>query len=238
MFSRRHPDNQLEPTSPGTGAQAIEAGVFLFLIIPSMILSFFAVRTGSLGFMITALATIARDASLVCLVLFFLWKNGEPVERLGWSFHRMGKESILGFVLYPPFFLATAGVASGLQSIGLSGPPKNLPAFLSVSGSGEILLALGLVAVVALAEETVFRGYLLLRFQALISNRPLAVLLSAGVFMLGHGYEGAAGVLTVGLMGVVFAVVYLWRGSIVAPVVMHFLQDLTMIVILPILSAG
>lgn len=32
-------------------------------------------------------------------------------------------------------------------------------------------------------------------------------------FALGHGYEGSAGVVTVGVMGMVFALVYLWRGS-------------------------
>jgi membrane protease YdiL (CAAX protease family) len=41
----------------------------------------------------------------------------------------------------------------------------------------------------------------------------------------------------VGVMGVVFAVVYLWRGSLVAPMVMHFLQDFLAIVVLPLLVA-
>jgi membrane protease YdiL (CAAX protease family) len=65
-----------------------------------------------------------------------------------------------------------------------------------------------------------------------------AVLLSAVIFSLGHGYEGSAGVITVGAMGIALAVVYAWRRSLIAPIVMHFLQDLLAIVILPLLSRG
>jgi membrane protease YdiL (CAAX protease family) len=90
--------------------------------------------------------------------------------------------------------------------------------------------------VVALAEETIFRGYLILRFKAITTNTASAVLASAVIFSLGHGYEGSAGVITVGVMGLVFAFVYLWRKSLVAPVVMHFLQDFIGIVLLPLLG--
>jgi uncharacterized protein len=40
---------------------------------------------------------------------------------------------------------------------------------------------------------------------------------------------------TVGAMGAVFALVYVWRGSLLAPIVMHFLQDFLGIVLVPLL---
>ncbi len=57
------------------------------------------------------------------------------------------------------------------------------------------------------------------------------MLLSAFIYSLGHGYEGSSGVVTVGALGLVFALVYLWRGSLMAPIIMHFLQDFISIVI-------
>ncbi len=48
---------------------------------------------------------------------------------------------------------------------------------------------------------------------------------------MGHGYEGSLGVVTVGIMGLIFNVIYLWRKSLVAPMVMHFLQDFISIVL-------
>ena len=56
------------------------------------------------------------------------------------------------------------------------------------------------------------------------------------IFSLGHGYEGASGMVTVGVLGFVFAVVYLWRESLVAPITMHFLQDFMGVVLVPLLS--
>jgi membrane protease YdiL (CAAX protease family) len=60
-------------------------------------------------------------------------------------------------------------------------------------------------------------------------------LFSAVIFSLGHGYEGTAGVVTVGVMGLAFALAYLWRKSLVMPITMHFLQDFLSIVLLPLL---
>jgi membrane protease YdiL (CAAX protease family) len=100
----------------------------------------------------------------------------------------------------------------------------------------QLLLSFVLVIIVALAEETIFRGYLILRFKAITSSPVAAALLSAVIFSLGHGYEGSAGVITVGIMGFVFAIIYMWRQSLVAPIVMHFLQDFIGVVLVPLLS--
>ncbi len=213
--------------------QAVEVAVFLFLIVPSMVLSLFVVRRGNLSFVLTAVATIFRDLGLVSLILFFLWRNGENVERIGWSFRRTGREAALGAALFIPFVTGAALLERGLLRLGLSRPATPTPSFLAASGGAEFLLAAVLVAVVAVTEETIFRGYLLLRFQTLLRSPALAVLLSSVIFSLGHGYEGSAGLVTVGVMGAVFAVIYLWRRSLVAPIVMHFLQDFLSIVLLP-----
>lgn len=72
----------------------------------------------------------------------------------------------------------------------------------------------------------------MLRFASITGSPLTAVLISTVFFALGHGYEGTAGVATVGVMGLIFAFIYLWRGSLVAPMVMHFCQDFLGIVVL------
>jgi membrane protease YdiL (CAAX protease family) len=216
----------------------VEVSVFLFLIVPSMILSFFAVKQGILSFGFVAIATILRDLGLVSLILFFVWRNGESVNFIGWTFKNARREFGLGIGLYIPFFLATGLFERALRMVGFSVPSTPLPSFTSPTGMGDFLLGLVLVAVVALAEETIFRGYLILRLKAITARPAMAVLLSAALFSLGHGYEGSAGVITVGVMGLVLAFVYIWRQSLVAPIVMHFLQDFISIVLLPLLGKG
>jgi len=211
--------------------QLIEVLVFLFLIVPSMALSFFLVRPGGLSFSFVAVSTIVRDLALVSLVLYFLWRNGETRESLGWVFKKRQADLILGVALFLPFLVGASFLDRTLQGLGFSAPATPLPAFLHAEGPAEVLLATVLVAVVAWGEETIFRGYLMLRFQGLNFTPLGRALLSAAIFALGHGYEGSAGVLTVGAMGFAFALMYLWRGSLVAPMAMHFLLDFSSIVL-------
>ena len=186
--------------------------------------------------MLVAFATITRDLALVALILYFLWRNREPLRWIGWSLQFAWTEILLGLGLFIPFFVGAGLLENALPALGFSSPSTPLPSYLVAKGLAEIVLATILVAVVAVAEETIFRGYLLLRFQAIIKSSTAAVLLSTVIFSLGHGYEGSAGVITVGAMGIVFALVYLWRGGLVAPIVMHFLQDLSGIILLPLLG--
>jgi membrane protease YdiL (CAAX protease family) len=216
--------------------ELVEVSVFLFLIVPSMVLSFFVIKQGSLSFVLVAFATILRDLALVSLILFFVWRNGESIDRLGLTFKNVWKEIGLGIGLYIPLFFSAGLFESALRVMGLSVPSTPLPSFMAARGMIEILVAIVLVAVVALAEETIFRGYLILRLKTITVSPAVAVLLSAAIFSLGHGYEGSAGVVTVGVMGLIFAFVYMWRQSLVAPIVMHFLQDFIGIVLLPLLK--
>jgi membrane protease YdiL (CAAX protease family) len=216
--------------------ELLEVSVFLLLILPSMLLSFFVFKQGTLGFAITAVATIFRDLGLVSLVLFFLWRNGEGVIRVGWTFHRCGKEIALGIGLFIPLYVSASFLEEILQKAGFSIPSTPLPSFLTTKSVGELVLAIILVTIIAVVEETIFRGYLILRFKTLVDSPLLLALISAAIFSLGHGYEGTAGVITVGYMGFIFALIYLWRQSLVAPIVMHFLQDFIGIVLAPLLG--
>jgi membrane protease YdiL (CAAX protease family) len=220
----------------GLKEQVIEVAIFNFLIIPSMVFSFFAVKVGNISFIIVAIATIMRDLALVSLILFFLWRNGESVHKIGWTFKDMRKEAAIGIVLFVPTFFAASLLESFLHGAGLSEPANPMPSLASETDIGEFLLAFLMVVVVAVAEETIFRGYLLLRFRAFMRGIFAPALLSAMIFSLGHGYEGSAGAVTVGFIGAVFALIYIWRKSITAPVVMHFLQDFVGIVLIPLLK--
>jgi uncharacterized protein len=217
--------------------QFVEVIVFLFLIVPSLVLSFFVVQQGAVSFSFLAVATIVRDLSLLSLIFYFVWRNREGLHSLGWTFGQGWREIFLGIVLFLPVFYTASLLDDALRHIGFSAPTKAMSALEHVKGTEEIILAFIMVCVVAVAEETIFRGYLLLRFQKGLQITPfLAALLSSVIFSLGHGYEGTSGVVTVGYIGLCFALVYQWRGSLVAPVIMHFLQDFAGIVLAPLLG--
>jgi membrane protease YdiL (CAAX protease family) len=236
VSGRKYHQGSEDGFPPASREQLLELSIFLLLIVPSMVLSFFAVRQGGLSFPLTAWATILRDLGLVALIFYFLRRNGEPVASIGWTARKSWREIGLGLALFFPFTLGAGLLERGLLAAGFSVPSTPLPASLTAKGIPELLLAAFLVLVVAVSEEIIFRGYLILRLRGVTASNFGSVLLSAFIFSLGHGYEGSAGVVTVGFMGLFFAVVYLWRGSLVAPVVIHFLQDFTGIVLAPLLG--
>jgi membrane protease YdiL (CAAX protease family) len=215
---------------PERKVQLIEVLVFLFLIVPSMVTSLFLVDHTRLRFMTVAITSIMSDLALVSLVLYFVWRNDEPVRRIGWTIKNLWLDIGWGLLLYIPVVYCTNLLERILQKAGFSAPTK-LPSFLVATGSAKIFLACILVIVVAVVEETIFRGYLILRFKAVTGRTVIAVLLSSAIFALGHGYEGAAGMISIFFLGIIFAVVYLWRKSLVAAMVMHFLIDFSSIIL-------
>lgn len=210
--------------------------VFLFLIVPSMGISFFLVHRGEMGFVLVAIATIFRDLALVGLVAFFLWRNSEQAGRIGWRFENHWRDALLGAVLFSPVSSAIGLLERSLYRIGLSQPSTPLPSFLSAHGLPEVVLATVLVTVVAISEETIFRGYLILGLSAVTHSTVAAVLVSSSsvIFALGHGYEGSASAVSVGVMALSLQS-SISRRRLLGPMVMHFLQDFIGIALTPLL---
>lgn len=227
-------DVATEEGAPPRRVAVIELLVFCSLIVPSLAASALFIRNLQAGFGLMAIISILGDGALVSLILYFLWRNGERRRRIGWRFAHPVREALLGCVLFVPFYFVMLWLARLLVSVGLYAP-KSPPSWLLPHGVAQTALAVVLVTVVAVCEETIFRGYLILRLKAATRSTAAAVLISSVIFSLGHAYEGTVGVVVVGLMGVVLALVYLWRSSLVASMTIHFLQDLVGVVLLPLM---
>lgn len=76
-----------------------------------------------------------------------------------------------------------------------------------------------------IVEEIVYRGFVL---WFLAQHMPLwgAIVVSSIGFGLCHSYQGASGVVRTGLVGLVFALLYVGTGSIWLPIVAHALLDI------------
>ncbi len=95
----------------GRREQAIELAVFLFLIGPSLALSFVPSDSGGIAsFPLTAVATILRDLSLIALIFFFFWRNAESIRNMGWTLRHVWRDVLLGAVLFIPFFSEPPGL--------------------------------------------------------------------------------------------------------------------------------
>ncbi len=77
-----------------------------------------------------------------------------------------------------------------------------------------------------ICEEVIYRGFLIAYFAAFVGLVPAAII-SSFVFGLGHAYQGWRGIVKTGVIGLVFAGIYLLTGSLWAPIVVHVLLDIT-----------
>lgn len=83
-----------------------------------------------------------------------------------------------------------------------------------------------LVTRAALAEEVVFRGYLIERIEELSGSRILAGAVSLAAFALAHlAYWGWVPLVGVSLIGLVLTVLYQWRRDLCANIAVHWLVD-------------
>jgi membrane protease YdiL (CAAX protease family) len=148
-----------------------------------------------------AIQTTALTGCAAFVTLYLIRRSGELPARFG-----------LGPVRASDLPLA-AGVAALILGCGVCqyGGTGDAGRVWVVGPRGPVEGGLMVVklGVAAFSEELVTRGYLIGRLEALLGSRGKAVALSAAAFASYHAYQGAAGVVSAYLTGLVLGAVYL-----------------------------
>lgn len=78
-----------------------------------------------------------------------------------------------------------------------------------------------------ITEEIMYRGLLLLAVALMLPAAPDVILHAIVVlgFALAHAYQGWAGVVTTGLMGLVLLLMFIATGSLLPGMLLHVLAD-------------
>ncbi|HEY2117362.1 MAG TPA: type II CAAX endopeptidase family protein [Candidatus Angelobacter sp.] len=76
-----------------------------------------------------------------------------------------------------------------------------------------------------LFEEIIFRGYLQRQFSALGRHAVVGIVVSAAIFGLGHGYQGARMMVVIGVFGALFGILAHFRKSLRPGMMAHAFQD-------------
>jgi len=91
----------------------------------------------------------------------------------------------------------------------------------------ERLAFFALVSTVAVCEEIIYRGFVQLIFQSWSGGSvTVGIVGSAAIFALAHLYQGPRGLLSTSVIGLLFSAIREWTGSLLAPLVAHFVADL------------
>lgn len=217
--------NRIDESRPNRAVQAVELTVVLLLMMPLFLPSRLSIGERGMTFVTASSLIILQEVARTSLILYLLWRNGEPARSIGWTVRRPWADLALGGVAYVPVTVASIAVASALYALGFRG--NVLPAYLFPRGGAEAAYSLLEIAVVAITQETTFRGYLLSRFTTVTRSVPAGVLLSSGLFALMHNYQGFPWVVSAGVVGLSCALLYVWRKSLLAPIALHFVLNLS-----------
>jgi membrane protease YdiL (CAAX protease family) len=94
--------------------------------------------------------------------------------------------------------------------------------------SVERLAFFAVVVTVAVCEELIFRGFAQRVFEDWSGGLILVGILgSAAMFAVAHLYQGRRGIITTLVVGLLFSGVRAWTGSLIAPMIAHFIADIT-----------
>ncbi len=93
---------------------------------------------------------------------------------------------------------------------------------------GERLVFFAVVITVSVCEEVIYRGFAQYVFRNSLWRSVLAgILTSAALFALAHTYQGRKGMAATFIVGTIFSGARSWTGSLVPPIVAHFIADFT-----------
>jgi membrane protease YdiL (CAAX protease family) len=174
----------------------------------------------SLPFVVTLSA--ADTIILIGLMVILTVARGERVSELWLGRRPPGRETALGALLVPVVFVLVVLLLSALMALApwLHNVPTN--PLENMAGTAAGAAVLGVVAIFAGGvREELQRAFLLRRFEQHLGGAVVGVVVLSVAFGLGHIVQGWDAVVTTGLLGAFWAVLYLHRRSAVAPLVSH-----------------
>jgi len=174
----------------------------------------------SLAFVLTL--SVADTLLLIALMVVLTRAHGERVADL-WLGHRsVTPEARYGALLIPVVWLLVVVLMNVLRIVApwLHNVPTNPLERLADTPAQAAMLALVAILAGGVREE-LQRAFLLRRFEQYLGGAGVGVVVLSIGFGLGHFVQGWDAVITTGLLGAFWAVLYLRRRSTVAPLVSH-----------------
>jgi len=179
-------------------------------------------RSGQLSLSFVVILSVVDTVVLIALMIGLTRMHGQSARQLWLGDRRVGRETVVGLLLIPPILVAVIVLLNGMR---LTAPwlhnVETNPLEKLAGTPGEAAL-FGVVAILAGGvREELQRAFLLRRFTDHLGGTNVGIIVLSLAFGLGHIVQGWDAVVTTGVLGFFWALVYVRRGSSVAPIVSH-----------------
>jgi membrane protease YdiL (CAAX protease family) len=174
----------------------------------------------SIGFVATL--SLLDTVALIGLMWFFLAARGDRVRDVFLGSRPIASEVRAGLPMILLAFLVAAIVLLSIRALvpSLHNVETNPLQELMRNPRDAALFALVAVVAGGIREE-LQRAFLLNRFERWLGGPRIGVIAASAAFGLGHLLQGADAAIATGVLGAFWAIVYLRRRSVVAPMVSH-----------------
>lgn len=174
--------------------------------------------------------SLADTAVVLGLVVAFLLAHGERPRDIILGNRRIAGEAVAGLWLTPVALVIAGVVLLTSQRLApwLHTVARNPLQDVLESPRDAWLFALVVVLAGGIREE-IQRAFILHRFSVWLGGTTLGLILTSLAFGAGHLTQGADAALAIGLIGLLWGVMYVRRRSAVAPIVSHSGFDLLQI---------
>ena len=163
------------------------------------------------------------DAALILALVWMLMRaHGEHPVAAMVGRRPIRSELLLGLALVPAALLVVAAAFAVLSRLapGLRNVPENpLEALITTPAAALTFAAVAVVA--GGLREEVQRAFILRRFEQHLGGAAVGLVVFSVAFGLGHLVQGRDAAIITGLLGALWGVLYLFRGSMVAPFACH-----------------
>jgi uncharacterized protein len=168
--------------------------------------------------------------ALVGLVLLFLYAHGERPRDILFGRRSIRAEAAYGI----PLILVAIVLGVGVLAVILKFVPslrtvQHNPLQELLRSPRDAWLFAFVVIVAGGLREEIQRAFLLHRFRVWLGGPIVGLVVTSAAFGVGHALQGADAMIATALLGAFWGVVYLRRGSVVAPMVSHAGFDLLQI---------
>jgi membrane protease YdiL (CAAX protease family) len=168
--------------------------------------------------------SLVDTALLLTFMVWLMREHGESPRALWIGTAPVWREVRFGLLVVPALILGVGVLLNTLRLVApfLRNVPTNPLEQLASRPGDAVLLAIVAIVAGGLREE-LQRAFLLRRFEQYLGGAGVGVFVLSVGFGLGHYVQGWDAVITTGVLGAVWAWMYLRRRSSVAPVVSHSL---------------
>ena len=165
------------------------------------------------------------------IILVLLWAGGRRLRDLGWAERGWWRESLAGISVVPLLFGSTFLVGSLFRIFLPQYVSESNPLLEMIQDGTDLGLLLLTSVIVGGIKEEVQRAFILVHFRNHLGGAVPGLILWSVFFGAGHSFQGVDFAVAAGVLGLLFGLLYLWRGHLAAPIVAHALYDVVTLLI-------